>query len=255
MTRRSLLLVLIAGGAAALFVRFGFWQLDRRAQRLALNATVEARHDASPVPFSQLPPDAELARFRRVQLSGILDYDHEFVRIGRSRQGSPGVHLVTPLRPLDEGTTVLVNRGWVYSPDGAAVDQERWREGDTVSLEGYVDSFSPNAAPNAAPMADRRALRWLSRRYIESQLPYPIAPVLVVVTSESANPEGPARLESPTLDQGPHLGYALQWFSFAAISIIGVGALLWIERRERTGGAPATGPLARAQARSPTHRP
>ena len=30
-----------------------------------------------------------------------------------------------------------------------------------------------------------------------------------------------ARLPPPALDEGPHLSYAIQWFSFAAIALIG----------------------------------
>ena len=47
---------------------------------------------------------------------------------GRTRSGSPGVHILTPLRIPESDTALLVNRGWVYSPDARTVDLTRWRE-------------------------------------------------------------------------------------------------------------------------------
>ena len=41
------------------------------------------------------------------------------------------------------------------------------------------------------------------------------------------------RREMPALDDGPHRGYAIQWFSFAAIAIVGALAVVRRERRDR----------------------
>jgi cytochrome oxidase assembly protein ShyY1 len=56
-------------------------------------------------------------------------------------------------------------------------------------------------------------------------LPYPIRTFYVVATTDSAptNTTGVVRLKPPVLDDGPHLSYAFQWFSFATIAIAGAG--------------------------------
>jgi cytochrome oxidase assembly protein ShyY1 len=43
----------------------------------------------------------------------------------------------------------------------------------------------------------------------------------------------PARRDLPVLDDGPHRGYAMQWFSFALIAIAGAGIVVYRERQQR----------------------
>src|SRR3982750_2694143 len=108
MPRRMLLFAALALAGAALFVRLGIWQLDRLHQRRQRNALVMARIAGRPVDWTALPRDTT-SHYRRVRLSGAPDYGHEIVLVGRSREGSPGVNLVTPLRVPGSDTSVLVN--------------------------------------------------------------------------------------------------------------------------------------------------
>jgi surfeit locus 1 family protein len=142
------------------------------------------------------------------------------------------VNLVTPLRLRSSDTAVLVDRGWVYSPDATQVDETRWREGDTLSVVGYVEEFT-EPGPGDLP-AHQRLARRLSYRAVSARLPYPIAPVYVVAidTARTPRPNAPARPGMPTLDEGPHLGYAVQWFSFAIIAVVGAGVAIRASYRE-----------------------
>ena len=36
----------------------------------------------------------------------------------------------------------------------------------------------------------------------------------------------PVRLTLPQMDDGPHLNYAIQWFTFAVVALVGVGTLI-----------------------------
>lgn len=229
MSRRSIVFCAFAVLAAALFVRLGFWQLARLREKVQRNAMIAAQHRTQPVEFASLPPDTAAARYRRAVLTGRFDYDHELVVSGRTRQGSPGVDLVTPMRVAGTDTAVLVNRGWVYSPNSATVDRARWREGDSTTVTGYVEQFAPEAPPTT-PAADLRIVRRLSRSEAASRIPFPIAPYYLIATGDTAISR-PARREMPALDAGPHRGYAIQWFSFAAIAIIGALAVIRRERR------------------------
>src|SRR5918992_161211 len=236
MPRRMILFALIAVAAATLFIRLGFWQLDRLAQRRARNAVLTARIAAAPAPWS----DTTAVRYRRVRLAGRADYDREIVLAGRSRGGSPGVNLVTPLWLTGSDTAVLVNRGWVYSPDATSVDHARWREGDTLSVEGYVEAFT-EPGPGDLP-ANQRIARRLSHQAVSARFPYPIAPAYVVAIDPqrpagrqaSVSPDVPVRPGPPAPDEGPHFGYALQWFAFALIAVVGAG--IAISRRVEGSG-------------------
>jgi surfeit locus 1 family protein len=232
MPRRTILFVALAVAGAALFVWAGFWQLDRLGQRRARNAIFERRIAAAPAAWS----DTTAVRYRRVRVSGVPDYEREIVLVGRSRGGSPGVNLVTPLRLAGSDTAVLVNRGWVYSPDATRIDHARWREGETLDVEGYVEAFT-EPGPGDLP-ANQRVARRLSYGAVSARFPYPIAPAYVVAVDSgtAARSDVPARPPIPVSDEGPHLGYALQWFAFAVIAVVGAGIAVRADRRDRSSG-------------------
>ncbi len=232
MTPRKWVLTIVAVIAAAIFLSLGFWQLRRLDVRQQQNSFLASRRFAPEVELDALPADTAAARFRRVTLRGVYDFSNEIVHTLRGRNGSPGVNILTPLRRPGTDTAVLVNRGWVYAPDGITVDTKQWREPDSLTGTGFVETF-PTAGPFAPPSAERpRAFRRLDRSALEKLFPYPIANYYVVLAAApkttaprpGADPAAdvPPRIEPASLDEGPHRNYAVQWFSFAAISIIGL---------------------------------
>ena len=229
MSRRSIIFSVFAVLAAALFVRLGFWQLARLHAKVQRNVTIAAQQRAAPVPFSSLPRDTAAAHYRRASATGVFDYQSELVASGRTYQGSPGVDLLTPLRLAGSDTVVLVDRGWVYSPDASSVDRTRWRERDSVTVEGYVEQYAPDAGATAVPK-DPRLVRRITRRDVASRISQPLAPYYLVQTGDTASSH-PVRRGMPALDEGPHRGYAIQWFAFAAIALGGAVTVAVRERR------------------------
>lgn len=230
MPRRILIFCLFAAAAALTFTRLGLWQLDRLHERQTRNTMIAQQQRGAPLPLVSLPRDTAQAHFRAASVEGRYDYEHEIVLSNRTRRGSPGVDLVTPVRIAGSDTAVLVNRGWVYSPDGASVDQKRWREGETARLKGYVEVLT--ADTGLAISRHPRVVRHVSRAEVSSKIPYPIALFYLVAFGDTTDLAHPARRDLPVLDDGPHRGYAIQWFSFALIAIAGAGIVV---RRERTG--------------------
>ncbi|HKV52863.1 MAG TPA: SURF1 family protein [Gemmatimonadaceae bacterium] len=233
MNRRTLIGCVVAAGAAALFARLGVWQLHRLGERRAFNAQFEQRLAAAPVPLDSVPADTAIAKYRRVRVHGTLDYDHQFVITGRSRDGAPGVFLITPLRPDSGARAVLVNRGWVYSPDASSVNKSLWLEAERTTVAGFIEPIAAHASGGSQSASNPRAWRELDYARASAELPYPIAPFTIVELANGPRPNGaPTRLELPAMDDGPHLSYAIQWFTFAAIALYGALYLLWLERRE-----------------------
>jgi surfeit locus 1 family protein len=238
------LFVALAIVAAAVCVRLGVWQLHRLGERRARNALVISRLDSAIVDVKGLPRDSTLARFRRVRVTGVPDYDHELIYATRTRQGSPGVNLLTPLRQPGTDTAVLVNRGWVYSPDGSTIDQSKWHDRDS-SFTGYVEEFPSGGG---AMFASRpNIVARLSHDVVSKALPYPVAAVYVValaggsdtVSDAMSAPDKIARLTVPPLDEGPHLSYAIQWFAFATVALVGAAFVIRQARAEDRSDASA----------------
>jgi surfeit locus 1 family protein len=215
---RDLAGAVLALAVAALFVRLGFWQLARLRERQAQNAIIVARRALPPVdlPMHRLEPDA--LRDRRARAQGVYDYAHQRVWSGRTFDESPGVALLTPLR-LSDGSAVFVDRGFASSPDAAHVDASRYREGDTTSVTGLV-----LPAPRDRGDVNPAVLR--------DSLPYALLPIVVQLDdTAAARPAGLRRWPPPALDNGPHLSYAIQWFCFALIAVVGTAAVLWRQAR------------------------
>jgi surfeit locus 1 family protein len=233
MPRRLVLFLLLAVVAAAACIRLGFWQLSRLSQRRARNAVVAARLSQPQAPITSLRADST-TMLRRAVVTGTPDFDHEVLLAARTYQGSPGVYLLTPLHVAGSDTAVLVNRGWIYAPDGVSVDVGHWREA-TKTFTGYAELLPPGVAskPEGVLRRDARVARQLDLATVRSLLPYPVSPLyLVATTPDTTRPQGErvARLPPPALDEGPHLSYAVQWFSFAAIALIG-GAAVAVRNR------------------------
>ena len=222
MTLRKWILSILAISFAAIFISLGFWQLRRLSARRQANVLVAARRFTPEVGLDSLPPDTSAAHFRRVRIRGVYDYANEIVYTLRGRNGSPGVNILTPIRRGGSDTAVLVNRGWVYSPDGVTIDTKPWREGDSVDANGFVEVFPTKGPFDALNPARPRSMRRLDRAAIRQLFPYPIANYYVVLTDSARTGSGPPRVEPAPLDEGPHRNYAIQWFSFAAISIGGL---------------------------------
>ncbi len=234
--RSSALVLLLSILVGIGCVYLGFWQLDRLAQRRARNANALTLLSMPPLTLPGAPGEsADVEPYRRVRLQGAFDFGREVALTARAREGSPGVYVATPLRLQGSDTLILVLRGWVYSPDAATIDFDRWREPSEVQLDGYALSFSADSPLIDSSRTEPRAVRRLDHARLERRFGAPLAPFYVVMTTGGASGDStPTRLTDPVLDEGPHLSYAIQWFLFATIFGAG-GTLVWF-RGQRRGG-------------------
>jgi len=219
---RQVALVVIAVLIAAVCIRLGVWQLDRLHGRRDVNAMLAARGALPPVDLATADPES--LPYAHVTVAGRYDLSHEIVLSGRSYQGMAGNHILTPL-VLEDGRAVLVDRGWVpldvASPPvtGAAAAPTGHVTVSWLALP--PDSISSSPASPAPSVVTRIDLG-------VAALPDRLVPVYVQLqTQDPAQASGsPIPGVPPTLDEGPHLSYAIQWFAFATIAIVGCVVLL-----------------------------
>ncbi len=217
-TRSGMVGALLALIVASVCVRLGVWQLDRHSQRKTRNAFVAARLAQDPVVFGGVD-SADSLEFRRTRVVGVFDRSRELIEWGRVVNGVPAVYVATPL-VTPEGTAVLVERGWAASPSARAVDLAQLAERDSTVVEGVLLRLDGGSAPSDTtwPLYVRRA----DPSVLQSRFPYPLAPW---VLRRTALPEGAPRglgiAPLPQLTAGPHLSYAIQWFFFATIAVVG----------------------------------
>jgi surfeit locus 1 family protein len=235
--RKWIMTTLLVLLGTALCVRLGIWQLDRLDARRAFNAQVESMRALPPLNLDQEGSDSiQDMEWRAVQLRGIYDFENQIAIRNQYYGNQYGYHLLTPL--LFKEKAVLVDRGWIPAESNSAPDD--WRKYDEVgevNLSGQIrlgqakPSFGGVA--DALPENGARLEIWNNADVgrIASQMPYPVLPVYIQLDADAQDTEPPIPFQPEIeLTEGPHFGYALQWFTFAAILF--VGYLFYLRKQE-----------------------
>ena len=235
---RSRLFILAVFLLGLICIRLGFWQLSRGAERKAKNESIQQLLSLSTagLPSETISPvDWD---YRRVSIFGKFDSDNSVVLRNRAYLDQPGVHLVTPLIIEETGTVILVDRGWIpvtqFLPEEIGVYEALGEFAVTGILRQSTSepTLSLLADPTTEPGADPlKEWRVLNIERIQEQMPYALYPMFLQMTDSNPSPD-PYPIPMPDIDlsDGPHLSYAIQWFSFGAIAFLG-GGLWW--RRNR----------------------
>jgi surfeit locus 1 family protein len=223
-SRYALFALTVAVAAAA--SGLGAWQLGRHFDRRDRNRQAVANAGAEVVDLTMdalQPP----IRHRRVTARGSYDEAREFVIRGRLLHGNPGAQIVTPLRIPGRDTALLVNRGFVPSPDAGFPRRGGYAESGPVVVAGVALDLPDEG--DGHPLATAAGETWgrLDRTQMRARLPYPIWPYYLVAGVDSTVTRDhtlkgrvlPVRIEVPPLDAGPHLSYAVQWFGIAAAAL------------------------------------
>lgn len=216
-------------------IALGFWQLRRLDEKQDYKSLVEARQEEPAVDVSELLPggDVDAVLYRSVHARGTYDADDTVVVENRTLNGAPGGWVLTPLR-LDDGATVVVNRGFIGFDRAGAIVPPTPPDG-TVTVVGLLfpsqrrGSFGPtDQCEQGGAVLARVDLDCYAR-----QLELDLLPAYIqLVTSDPAEPAAadaaPAMiaLGPPEPDEGPHLAYAVQWFIFSTIAAGGYLLLL-----------------------------
>jgi surfeit locus 1 family protein len=223
--------------------RLGLWQLERHNERAALNARIDAGLSRAPIALDPARTDLESLDFQPVEVRGVYDFTQEIVLRGRSYNGASGVHVVTPLKINGSGQAVLVDRGWIPLADADPEQRSAYVEPGEITVRGIVQrTQEAGNGPQDPPLsAERPRLdRWFRVEIprLQEQINYRLLPIYIIQQPGPNDPELPARAVVSNLGPGSHLGYALQWFSFAIILLVGYIVVIRQQTR-RTSGKPA----------------
>jgi surfeit locus 1 family protein len=226
MTARSrLVLVTLAALVAALgMARLGWWQLDRAAEKTALNTAIQAQSQQAALQRAdELPADEAAARslhHRSVVLRGRWSSAHTIYLDNRQMNGKPGFFVVTPLL-LADGRAVLVQRGW--QPRDFL---DRARVAPVPTPEGEVNVAGRLAPPPARLFefdgpASGRIRQNLEVAALAVETGLKLLPMSVLLQEPVQPPDGLLReWPSPLVGVDRHHGYAFQWFGLAALIVI-----------------------------------
>lgn len=217
------------------------WQFDRREQAVEQIDKVQTNWSAETTDIDSLVPQLDAfddaLEYRSVTLTGMYEQQRQVLVRNRPLNGSPGFEVLVPLR-LDDGRVFFVDRGWVASAsDGGTPDVPDAPTGEVTVVvrlkpaqpavdrgapEGQIASFELTQL-----VADGEAGATFTGAYGQRQSETPAAA------------ENPQVIPQPSLSEGSHLSYALQWLAFAVLAFVGFGYAIraTLRRIEDTGGS------------------
>lgn len=216
-------MLLLAAAGCALFTSLGFWQWGRGVHRAAEWAAFERAAGVAPqvVTGGRL---GQLPRHARVRVEGHYDGVHQLLLDNISRDGRPGYEVLTPL-DLADGATLLVDRGWLpFTGYRDRLPDVRLAGDAAVTLEGRlgdlpVPGLASGRVPPAADGAWPRLTSFPATADIASVLGRPVAVPLLLL--DAASGEGYDRRWSPPgIAPARNYSYAIQWWSFATLTLV-----------------------------------
>jgi cytochrome oxidase assembly protein ShyY1 len=202
-------------------VNLAFWQLRRLHERRDFNAEVRANSSQPVVPLDDLRTGIDQqapVEWRRVDAAGSYVPGKQFTVVNRSQGGEPGQNVVDALK-LDDGSLVLVNRGFVSQdhPVPAAPTGPVHVIGRLRNSEHRRTGQQSDVGSDRLTEIRRVDIDVLRQQFDDNVLP-------MYIEQLEATPADAASLEPispPALDEGPHLSYTIQWFIFSVCVLIG----------------------------------
>ncbi len=202
-------------------VNLALWQLRRLDERRQFNDRVRANSNQPIALFDDVGISAEqpsATEWRRVRVTGTYLPGHQFLVVNRSQNGETGRNVVDPLL-LRDGSLLLVNRGFVPDPDAVPPTPE-----GTIDVVGRLRASERRATGQPADESvdelteiRRIDIGVLAKQFTENVVPMYIEQIEWTPSdAETFQPIAP-----PTLDEGPHLSYTIQWFIFSICVIVG----------------------------------
>jgi len=237
LTPRWVFATLLVIAAVAVMVRLGIWQLDRLEQRRAVNAQARRMAALPALNLNQEWNTANLASMngRAATVTGTYAPEEEVLLRNQAWNDLPGYHLLTPLRIEGSEAVVLVNRGWIPLEEGGQ-SLAKYVEPGTVMVSGWIQAgqSEPRRGGRPDPQLAAGQTRLDAWNFVNlERIALQVSGELLPVYLLAAPGEGTALLQrsAPEMDlsEGPHMGYAVQWFLFA--SMLGVGYPFYVRNQ------------------------
>jgi len=223
------------------------WQLGKNTRTSRENNQIEQSLNTPPVPLKTLLPQQDSsapgAQWRRVTATGHYLTDARVLARLRVVEGDPAFEVLEPFA-VDDGPTVLVDRGYVRPEQGSRVPAIPAAPRQAVTITARLRDSEP-AAPGKAPFVQDgvEQVYSINIEQVAGLTKIPLAGSYLQLVEDQ--PGGLGVIGIPHLDAGPFLSYGIQWISFGILAPIGLGYFVYAElrarRRERQQETPPAG--------------
>lgn len=195
------------------------WQYHRGVDRHARNTVIEERITRDAIALSEIDRNLANNEWQTVSTSGSFDQSQQILLRNRYSEGKYGYEVLT-LFTSTTGEKFWVDRGWVQAGATATTPHVITKvPNNEVSITGRfrLDSSLPRGSFFALPGSGEGLVSELNA---QSQLDTEKFYIDLLSGSDpSLTPDVPAQL--PSLSDGPHMAYALQWLFFGGLAVYG----------------------------------
>lgn len=222
--RASWFALALTAGGIALFVRLGFWQLDRADQAQALLDAFAAGPKSAAQELAAIATNPPVERFPRVRARGHFVADRGYLRDEQLHSGRVGVEAYAPFAIEGVAALLLVDRGWIAWERASAARPllPALPQGD-MELSGLYAPF-PGSGLRVGYDASKQVAAWpkltlsIDHDAIAMDLQQPLLPRVLLLDADPAS--GFERSWTPNLmPPQRHQAYAFQWFALAAAAL------------------------------------
>jgi len=218
----SIKLTLVLFALALVFMRLGWWQIERKAEKEML---FEQFENAPVLSLSEAMKQEEL--FARVGVGGRYDTERHILLDNKIHNGRPGVHVLTPFI-LEDRTQILVNRGWLP----LAADRRSLPQFDTDGRDRVISGIlnRPSIGGKRLGEADivkadgwPQLVTYLDIETVGEAMQVSLEPWLLQLDAGDDSGFEDRQWQAAVMAPEVHGAYALQWFSLAAAALV-----IWI---------------------------
>jgi cytochrome oxidase assembly protein ShyY1 len=229
------LFVVVIAFAYLCFTVLAPWQLGKNTKTSRENAQISNSLKADPVPVTSVLPHQDSSapdeQWRRVTARGRYLPDAQVLARLRSVDGEPAFEVLVPFA-VEDGPTVLVNRGYVRPVQGSRVPPIAPPPAEPVTITARLRDSEPGAQGKEPFRQDgAQQVYSISTTQISAVTGVPLTGSYLQLTEDQ--PGGLGVIGLPHLDAGPFLSYGIQWIAFGIIAPIGVGYFVYSEVQQR----------------------
>jgi cytochrome oxidase assembly protein ShyY1 len=211
------------------------WQLGKHNRTSRENHQIDYSLNTPPVALKTLLPQqnssASDAQWRRVTATGHYLADIQVLARLRTVESKPAFEVLAPF-VVDDGPTVLVDRGYVRPEEGSHVPPIAAPPQQTVTITARLRDPEPTAQGKEPFSRDGvQQVYSINTEQIAALTKVPLAGSYLQLVDDQ--PGGLGLIGVPHLDAGPFLSYGIQWISFGIVAPIGLGYFAYSEIRVR----------------------
>lgn len=208
-----------------LFISAGSWQWNKAALKAERQQQLDSRGAQSALAIPATLADPEILNYRKVVVQGRYEPEFQILIDNRTHNGQAGYHVVTPLRIEGSNIRLLVNRGWIPAPGDRQQTPSIETPAGIVQLGGMAvvppaRFFSLGSGSRSADPGWQTIWQNLDLERYGKTVAFPIQPVVLQLdppgTAAEADGGFVREWRRPDERRFVNVGYALQWWAFAA---------------------------------------